>query len=363
MPPFGKHPETLVRQDDPFNAGPPPSRLAAAPITPVEDFFVRNHGGVPVVDPAAWRLRIEGEVERPLELSLADLAARPRRELVATVQCAGNRRQELAELKPVPHELPWGAEAISTATWAGPALADLLAEARPTAAAAHVEFTGLDETERRGLRFAYGGSIPLAKAVAPETLLALEMNGTILPPVHGYPVRALVPGWIGARSVKWLSRIEVRRTPSENYFQSVAYRLFPAGVGPENVVWEEGAMLGEQPVTTIVTSPEPGARITAGRVEIAGVAYVGGPRTIARVEVSTDGGRTWSAARLDRDHGPWAWRLWRAEIEVASGAREIVARAFDSAGQTQPSDVGQVWNFKGYMNNAWARVAVEATPA
>jgi sulfite oxidase len=363
MPPFGKHPETLVRQEEPFNAGPPPSRLAASSITAVEDFFVRNHGEVPAVDPATWRLRVEGEVERPLELSLADLAARPRRQLIATVQCAGNRRQELIEHRPVPHELPWGAEAISTASWAGPALAELLAEARPTATAAHVEFTGLDETERRGRRFAYGGSIPLAKALAPETLLALEMNGAPLPPVHGFPVRALVPGWIGARSVKWLARIEVRRAPSENYFQAVAYRLFPAGVGPENVVWEEGAMLGEQPVTTIVTSPEPRARIRAGRVAVDGIAYVGGPRTISRVEVSTDGGATWTVARLGEDAGPWAWRMWRAEVDLAAGAREIVARAFDSAGQTQPSEVGQIWNFKGYMNNAWARVAIDATPA
>jgi sulfite oxidase len=363
MPPFGKHPETLVRQDEPFNAGPPPARLAASEITPVEDFFVRNHGAVPEVDATAWRLRIEGEVERPLELTLADLAKRPRRELVATIQCAGNRRQELIEHKPVPHELPWGAEAISTATWAGCPLADLLAEARPTAAAAHVELTGLDETERRGVRFAYGGSIPLGKAMAPETLLALEMNGAPLPPVHGFPVRALVPGWIGARSVKWLSRIEVRRDPSQNYFQAVAYRLFPAGVGPENVVWEEGAMLGEQPVTTIVTTPEPGARVRAGRLDVAGIAYVGGPRTVTRVEVSTDGGATWSTARLGGDRGPWAWRFWRVQVELPAGPREIVARAFDSAGQTQPSDVGQVWNFKGYMNNAWARVAVDATPA
>src|SRR5690606_26505228 len=129
----GKHPDTLVRATEPFNAGPPPARLRGRSITANEDFFVRNHGGVPRVDPAAFRLRIEGEVEQPLELALPDLEEFPLRQITATLQCAGNRRRELIAYRDVPGELPWGDEAISTARWGGVALADLLARARPTA--------------------------------------------------------------------------------------------------------------------------------------------------------------------------------------------------------------------------------------
>jgi sulfite oxidase len=357
--PFGKRPGTLIRQESPFNAGPTPDRLRASFVTPVEDFFVRNHGAVPEVDAASFRLIVRGAVERPLELSLAELDRFPRRELTATLQCAGNRRQELAEHRPIPHELPWGVEAVSTARWSGVALVDLLGAARPAAGASHVAFAGLDEAERHGQRFRFGGSIPLDKALAPEVLLATAMNGAPLPAVHGFPVRVVVPGWIGARSVKWLSEIALQAEPSDNYFQRVAYRLFPADVDAGNVVWGEGAMLGELPVNSIVTRPEPGARLPAGPVRIEGFALAGGGREVARVEVSADGGRGWRQARLGAESGRWAWRFWACELELGAGRHELAVRAWDSAANSQPADVDQVWNFKGYMNNAWQRVPVE----
>ena len=117
-------------------------------------------------------------------------------------------------------------------------------------------------------------------------------------------------------------------------------------------------MLGEQAVNCLITSPEPGARVKTGGLRVEGVAYVGGPRTIERVEVSTDDGKTWSVATLGADAGPWSWRFWDAEVEIGPATTELVARAWDSAGQTQPPDPSHVWNFKGYMNNAWARVRV-----
>jgi len=359
----GKHPDILIRAGRPFNAGPPPAPLRADFVTPNDRFFVRNHGDVPTVDPAGYRLAVRGAVENPLELSLEDLARLPRREVVATLQCAGNRRDELARHKEIPHELPWGSEAISTARWAGPALADLLAAARPTEAARHATFTGLDETERQGRRFRYGGSVPLAKALAGEVLLATEMNGTALPPVHGFPVRVVVPGWIGARSVKWLQEIELTAEPSQNYFQRFAYRLFPAAVGPENVDWESGAMLGELAVNSIVTSPQEGATLAPGPVRVEGLAIAGGGREVIRVEVSTDAGSTWYDATVEPSTERWAWRFWFLDLELPAGSHEIAVRAWDSAAQTQPPEIGQVWNFKGYMNNAWQRVRFEvATP-
>jgi sulfite oxidase len=333
--------------------------MRAGFLTATEDFFVRNHGDVPEVEAAAYRLKVEGAVERPLALSLADLARFPRREVTATLQCAGNRRQELIERKPIPNELPWGLEAVSTARWSGVALADVLAAAGPTGEARHAALGGLDETERHGHRFRFGGSIPLDKALAPEVLLATAMNGAPLPPVHGAPLRLVVPGWIGARSVKWLASIRLQGEPSDNYFQRVAYRLFPAHVDADNVVWEEGAMLGELPVNSIVTSPRAGARLPAGGVRVEGLALAGGGRDVARVEVSADGGRSWRLARLGERRERWAWRLWELTIELPAGRHELVARAWDDAAQSQPPDLEQVWNFKGYMNNAWHRVAVE----
>lgn len=363
MTAHGKHPDLLVRADRPFNAGPRPDHLRADFVTPTERFFVRNHGDVPELDAADYRLTVRGEVASPLELSLADLARLPRRDLVATLQCAGNRRSELIAHKPIPHELPWGSEAISTARWAGVALADVLAAARPNERARHVAFTGLDETERHGRRFRYGGSIPIEKALAGDALLATEMNGAPLPAVHGFPVRAVVPGWIGARSVKWLREIEVREEPSDNYFQRIAYRLFPAAVGPDDVDWESGAMLGELALNSIVTSPESGAKLTGETVRVAGVAIAGDGREVIRVEVTADGGATWRSAALEPSSERWAWRFWSLDLELPPGQHEIAARAWDSAAQTQPSEVGHVWNFKGYMNNAWHRVRFELETA
>lgn len=358
MPPHGKDPRILVRQVSPFNAGPPPPEMRANFLTPNGLFFVRNHGEVPAVDPATFRLEVKGAVSGALALALADLERFPRHEVTATIQCAGNRRSELAAAKPIPNELPWGSEAVSNARWAGVRLADLLREAGPNDRARHVAFCGLDETERHGRRFHFGGSIPLDKALAGEVLLATRMNGDPLPPVHGYPVRVVVPGWIGARSVKWLHKIVLQEQPSDNYFQAVAYRLFPASVGPENVVWEEGMMLSEQAVNAIVTAPHSGQALLAGAVRVEGIALAGGGRRIERVEVSIDEGRSWAPADFAREEEKWAWRFWEAELSLPAGECEIVVRAWDSAAQTQPPSVDQVWNFKGYMNNAWARVSV-----
>jgi sulfite oxidase len=363
MNPFGKHPGLLVRQGEPFNGGPAAEFLLRTFVTPNELFFVRSHGSVPEVDPASWRLAVDGLVERPLSLSLEDLRGLPRASVTATLQCAGNRRLEMMAHQPIKNELPWGTEAVSNAQWSGVPLREVLAAAGVRAGARHAAFTGLDETERHGHVFNFGGSIPLDKAVHPEVLLADTMNGEPLPPVHGAPVRVVVPGYIGARSVKWLARITVQEGPSDNYFQAKAYRLFPPHFGPDNVDWEKGLMLGEAPVNSVILSPAEGDALPAGRVTVRGWALAGGDRQVARVDVSADGGRTWTVAELGpADQTPedeaYAWRLWEAELDLGPGAHEIACRAWDTAAQTQPEHAAQVWNFKGYANNAWHRVRV-----
>ncbi|HEV8582694.1 MAG TPA: sulfite oxidase [Thermoanaerobaculia bacterium] len=355
---FGKHSGLLVRQGEPFNGGPPSELLRRGFITPNELFFVRNHGGVPEVDPDSYRLTVDGLAERPLSLTLADLRRLPRAAVTATLQCAGNRRLELMAHSPIKNELPWGTEAISNAEWSGVPLREVLAAAGPRPQARHAAFTGLDETERHGHRFQFGGSIPLLKAGSSEVLLADTMNGEPLPPVHGAPLRVVVPGYIGARSVKWLSRITLQEEPSGNYFQAKAYRLFPPHFGPDNVEWEQGLMLGESPVNSVILSPGEGETVAAGRLTVRGWALAGGSRQVARVDVSADGGRSWTVAGFDRESADFAWRLWEAVLDFAPGEHEIVCRAWDTAAQTQPEHPAQVWNFKGYTNNAWHRVRV-----
>ncbi|HEX4964468.1 MAG TPA: sulfite oxidase [Thermoanaerobaculia bacterium] len=355
---FDKHPDLIVRQPDPFNGGPPPGRLAGHFITSNDLFFVRNHGGVPAVDRDAYRLVIDGLVDQPLSLSLSDLRRFPRSTVTATLQCAGNRRQEMMAEKPIPDELPWGTEAVSNAEWSGALLRDVLAAAGLRPEALHAAFTGLDDTERHGHRFNFGGSIPLDKALSGEVLLADTMNGQPLPSVHGAPLRVVVPGYIGARSVKWLSRITLQEKPSDNYFQAKAYRLFPPHFNKDNVDWERGLMLGEAPVSSVILSPQEKATVPAGKVAVRGWSLAGGNRSVFRVDVSADGGGTWTVADFVQGQGAFVWRLWEAVIDLAPGPREIVCRAWDTAAQTQPERAAQVWNFKGYANNAWHRVRV-----
>jgi sulfite oxidase len=356
-PSVDKHPDFIVRQQEPFNGGPPPSRICQDVIIPNDLFFVRNHTSVPEVDPASYRLVVDGRVRQPLSLSLDDLRAFPFHEATTTLQCAGNRRREMEGVATIPDEIIWDTEAVSTAVWGGALLRDVL-NAAGVNGGEHCAFEGLDQVEHEGEAECFGGSIPLEKALRQEVLLAYTMNGVPLPRLHGYPVRAVVPGYIGARSVKWLARITMQNEPSANYYQTHAYKLFPAHVGKESVDWSQGMMLGELPLNTLICYPEEGAAVPAGVVTLRGHALAG-ERRVERVEVSGDGGKTWVTARLLSEAIPWTWVLWEAALMLSPGAVELVARAWDSAAQTQPEQVGSIWNFKGYMNNAYHRINVQ----
>ena len=362
MPAPSSKPNLLVRSTHPYNAEPPPDRLLASRVTPQTDFYVRSHGDIPRLDLATHRLRVGGRVTTPLDLSMAELQERfPTRIITAVLQCAGNRRADLQTVRPTTGD-PWAAGAIGNAEWTGVALADVLrAAGAETDAALHVAFESCDSVEmpKEG-RFNFGVSVGMAKAMAPETLLAHTMNGEALAPEHGFPLRAVVPGYAGVRSPKWLAAITVQDRPSDNHMQQRDYKMLPPGVTEDTVDWQKGVTINDMPLTSAICQPAEGAVLEAGRTRLGGYA-VATARAVARVDVSADGGRTWAQAELEHDPAtPWSWTLWRIELDLPKGRHELAVRAWDSAGQTQPALPDDVWNFKGYLSTAWHRVHVSA---
>jgi sulfite oxidase len=355
---YGKRDDMIVHEQEPFNAETSPAALIERPVTATDAFYVRSHGDVPEPDVDGWRLQVEGAVERELHLSLETLREAFReRHVTATVQCAGNRRAGLIAIRDIPGEAPWGPGATGTAIWSGASLADVLELARPTAEAAHVGFEGGDLSPEAKPAQLFGGSIPLHKATRPEVLLAWSMNGEPLPAVHGAPLRVVVPGYIGARSVKWLRRIELGPRPWPGYFQRVVYRLVPEDGVPGPDV---GMPLGLIALNAAVLSPVDGASVAAGAVDVRGYAFAGGDRSVERVDVSTDGGASWSPATLLDDLGRWAWRQWRITLDLPPGEHRILVRGWDSSAATQPEDEAALWNPKGYVNNARPEITVRA---
>ena len=354
---WDKRADMVVHGVEPYNAEPPRRALADQVLTPLAAFYSRNHGPIPHLDAGTWRLRVDGLVERTLSLSLADLQERfAPRTLVATLQCAGNRRAGLIKVRAIPGEDPWGSGATSTAQWTGAALADVLASAGIAPQAQHVSFIGPDVSQLADPAQAYGGSIGVAKGLAGDVILAWSMNGEPLPVAHGAPVRVVVPGYIGARSVKWVQRITAQAEPSDNYFQRVAYRLPAPGSDATALAAGEGLSLGPVALNSDILRPDDGMTVPAGPTQVHGYAFTGDQRGVARVEVSSDGGRTWVDAELDEPLSPWSWRLWSATLDLPAGDVAVTVRAWDTTGATQPASPAQVWNPKGYVNNSCAQV-------
>ena len=351
---WAKRDDTIVHEAEPTTAA-----LNHHPLTPLDTFYSRNHGPIQRLDPQTWRLELDGLVDRPCTLPLAELRQRfTHHTVVATLQCAGNRRAELSAVRPIPGQTLWGPAAISTAEWTGVALADVLGYAGLRPQAGHVAFVEADTARRPSGSPVFGGSIPIAKAMSNEVLLAWQMNGEPLPVVHGAPLRVVVPGYIGARSVKWLRRITVREHPSENYFQAKDYRLLPADADPTEAAAGHGLSLGVAALNAAILLPGEGQTLPAGPVQVSGYASAGDRRDVARLDVSVDGGRRWRQADLAMAPSPWAWRLWQLTVDLPPGPNQIFARAWDSSATCQPERVEHMWNPLGYMNTAWSRVHV-----
>jgi len=322
-------------------------------VTPPGLHYVLTHYDIPAVDPGSWRLSISGAVERSITLGLDELMRRPEVTSRVLLECAGNGR---AHYEPRPVSQPWLLEAVGTAEWTGTPLAPLLEEAGLSPDAVDVVFTGADHGVERGVEQDYARGLPVAEALRSDALLVWGMNGAPLPPQHGAPLRLIIPGWYGMAHVKWLHRIEVLERPFDGFQNATAYRL-------KVDAHEDG-----EPVTRIrpraLVAP-PGwpdfmtreRFVRPGPVTLSGRAW-SGRAPVRRVEVSTDGGATWADAVLapaDPEH-PYAWRAWSYEWTASPGRAELLARATDEAGDTQP--VEQVWNRQGMANNLVQRVSV-----
>ena len=353
---WDKRPDIIVHEESPFNAEPAPSALCGRDITPVDTFYSRNHGPIPEIAKDDWRLTMNGLVTTPLVLSFAELTGRfHTHAVIATLQCAGNRRTGFNQVRDIPGEDPWGPGATSTAEWRGARLRDVLDAAGVTPdPSLHVAFGAPDVSDLATPVQPYGGSIPLSKAMSEEVLLAWGMNCEPLPQVHGGPVRLVVPGYIGARSIKWITSITVQSSPSDNFFQASAYRMLPADADPDTAEPGEGISLSSVALNCDVLAPEDGATVPAGPMTLHGYALAGDDRTVERVDVSCDGGITWAQADLEPAYSRWSWRLWSFALCAAPGTLHVTVRAWDSTGSTQPESAAPLWNPKGYANNSWA---------
>ena len=339
-----------VHSMQPLNAETPLDRLAMSFITPQRDLYIRTHGDVQHLDEAVHRLRVTGRVAHPLELSVADLRARfSVRSITSGLQCAGNRRADLQEVARTAGD-PWSGGAVGNVRWTGTPLREVLAAAgAATETCLQVAFYSTDEIEVEGDRGRFGVSIGMAKALSDDVLLAYEMNGEPLSPEHGHPLRVVVPGYAGVRSAKWVNEVRVQDEPAESPIQRKDYKLFPSSVGKDDVDWAAGLTIDAMPLNSAICAPQRGERLKAGRLTLRGWATAS-ERAVRRVDVSLDGGRSWTQAELEQDGDqPHAWTLWRLEAELSPGEHELAVRAFDSAMQTQPDLPDDTWNFRGYL--------------
>jgi sulfite oxidase len=330
-----------------------PVTLLNSWITPVDLFFVRNHMSEPTTfDPDAYRLTVGGEVEHPLSLTLADLKKLETSSVTNALECAGNGR---GFYRPRVPGVQWQRGAVGTARYTGPRLKDVLARASLKPTAKHVMFRGLEEPP--GKVPAFIRSIPIEKALDSDTLLAMQMNGAPLLKHHGYPVRVLVPGWIGAASCKWLTEIRVLEREFDGNFMSPAYRMPKESVAPgAGVKPEDTVPVTRLNVKSLITHPAEGTTAKLGWVHIVGAAWAG-EAEVTRVEVSADGGRTWVPAQLGRDQARYAWRFFEYAWKPAKpGAYTLMSRATDSQGRVQPAQ--GAWNPSGYLWNGIDQVNI-----
>jgi DMSO/TMAO reductase YedYZ molybdopterin-dependent catalytic subunit len=322
----------ILRGESPLNLEMPFEKLEGF-LTPTESFYVRTHFPIPSIDRDAWWLHFEGDVDNSFAINYEELLELESVTIPATLECAGNNR---SFLEPKVKGVQWGLGAVGTAEWTGVPLSILLDRAHAKTNGCHVVLEGADggmledpKSPPGELKFAR--SIPVEKARA-DVLLAYKMNGCELPPEHGFPVRAIVPGWYAMASVKWLQRIIVTEQPFTGYYQTIDYAYWDR----QNAI-AELTPLTEMQIKAQIAEPAGGDAVPANsRVRVHGAAWTSNCE-IKKVELSTDGGATWTEAKLLGESEPNAWRLWEFNWQTPTtpGTQTLIARATDSLGRTQ----------------------------
>ncbi len=346
--------DLIYRTRAPRNGEPRLEELVKDWITPTPQFYIRSHGPNPSIVADQFKVSIEGMVEKPLVFSIAELIEKfPKSSVTCTVSCAGIRRYEFIKEKAI-KGVAWQEGPIGNAVWSGVRLSDVLKAAGIQSEAKHVWFEGSDEIVDGEATFPFGGSVPMSKLLEeddamPGVLLATQMNGQPLLSDHGFPIRTIVPGYIGARSVKWLKKIVVSDKPSPNHFIADVYKMVYSGT---RVEIDETAPIYRYPVNAALCS----AVSKDGPVTVKGYALPTGQKgcSISKVEISADDGQTWMTTTLGEQAGEFCWQLWSATLPVLNPEADVCVRATDSLGNTMPESVP--WNPKGYLYNAWHRV-------
>ncbi len=325
----------IVREKEPVNLEMPFGSLNSF-LTPVERFYVRCHHPIPKIDLGTWRLQIEGDVDEPFALTFDELRAMETRTITTTMECAGNGRTFLT---PQRDGAQWEGGAVGTAEWTGVPLSALLQRAGVRSSVRDVILEGADEGEikeppRPAGKIHYSRSLPLSKA-KDDVLLAFQMNGEDLTAEHGFPLRAVVPGWYAMAAVKWLTRIVASTEPYSGYYQTIDYAYWERGSSAPTLV-----PITEMRVKSQIARPEFAEAVRAGEpYRVHGAAWTT-EAEITRVEISTDGGTAWNEARLLGDSLRNAWRIWEYQWAVPSTPGKVIlmARATDSEGRTQPPE-------------------------
>jgi len=358
-----RHPALLVNQAKPFNAETPLAIITDSFFTPGDLFFVRSHLPIPDIDPNEYELEVGGIGCKDITLSLEDLKKLPKHTIVSALQCGGNRRLEMKTRKNL-KGLDWRGGAIGNAEWSGARLLDVLEAAgfsdEKYPHARHVIFEGLDTDPANS---PFGASIPIEKAADPrgDVLLAYEMNGEPLSRDHGYPVRVVVPGVLGARNVKWLGRIEVSEVESDSHWQQKDYKGFNPSVDWDTVDFSKSEAIQDMPVTSSITSHS--VDPDTGDLLLRGYAWSGGGRKVLRVDLTPDGGKTWTQAHtLQQDSARhprhWGWTLWEGRV-AGKGVEEVWSKAVDSSYNVQPESFENIWNLRGVLSNAYCRYKIK----
>jgi DMSO/TMAO reductase YedYZ molybdopterin-dependent catalytic subunit len=337
----------IIRQKEPKNLEAPFDRIDSY-LSPTELFYIRSHFPTPALDRASYKLRIDGAVRSPFALTYDELRNMTSETRVATLECAGNSRVFLV---PQVQGAQWELGAVSNAEWTGVPLRVLLERAGLAEDACEIVLEGADrgtpkEEPVPPVPISYTWSLPRAKAIQPEVLIAYQMNGRELPRDHGYPVRAIVPGHYGMASVKWLTGIQAVREPFRGYWNTSDYAYWALMNGKP-----VRRALGEMQIKSEIARPRVYETLAPNRIyTISGAAWAG-ETDVTEIAVSTDGGRTWTEAEFVDPVRRHAWRRWKLDwlTPKEPGQHTLLARARDAAGVIQPDR--HDWNYGTYVIN------------